>query len=63
MKNLIKISRENLKSVRGSGNPMCPDDPAFMQCYSNPGFPNGFCVTRYRCCIMLGMDPEECKDF
>ena len=25
----MKISRESLKSLQGSGGPTCPDDPAF----------------------------------
>jgi hypothetical protein len=62
MKNLEKISRENLKLIKGSGpvGPGCPNDPAFIMCYYS-GFPNGICTTRYRCCVDQGRDPEECK--
>ncbi|SHL48806.1 hypothetical protein [Chryseobacterium polytrichastri] len=60
MKNLVKISRENLKSFKGSGGPTCPDDPAFGLCYVS-GFPNGICMSRYQCCIQLGGHEETCK--
>ncbi|MDF2831987.1 MULTISPECIES: bacteriocin-like protein [Chryseobacterium] len=62
MKNLIKISRENLKSLNGGGGPTCPDDPAFGMCYP-PGWPNGICMTRYQCCLKLGIDEKTCKEF
>lgn len=61
MKNLEKISRENLKSIKGSGGEECIEDPAFMKCYIS-GFPNGICTTRYKCCIALGSSVEYCKD-
>lgn len=64
MKNLMKISRENLKSLNGgAAGPMCPDDPAFMICYSLPPNPNGICMTRYKCCMALGNPQEECKQW
>ena len=62
MKNLIKISRENLKSLSGGGGSTCPDDPAFGMCYP-PGWPNGICMTRYQCCLKLGIDEKTCKEF
>ena len=61
MKNLMKISRENLKSVKGSGVPLCPDDPSFGICYPT-GWPNGLCMTRYQCCIKIGFSEEICKE-
>lgn len=59
MKNLEKISRENLKSISGSGAAECLDDPAVIRCYL-PGFPNGICMFREQCCAKLGIDPEGC---
>lgn len=60
MRKLEKISRENLKSINGSGSVPCLDDPAVIKCYL-PGFPNGVCMFQYQCCIKLGNDPEGCK--
>ncbi len=61
MKNLVKISREELKSLKGSGTPMCPDDPQFRICYPT-GWPNGICMTYYQCCMKLGGPIEFCKE-
>ncbi|MDR6371650.1 hypothetical protein J2795_003872 [Chryseobacterium bernardetii] len=61
MKNLVKVSRESLKSLKGSGGPACPDDPAFGMCYP-PGWPNGICMTKYQCCMKLGGPIEFCKE-
>lgn len=33
----MKISRESLKSLQGSGGPTCPDDPAFGMCFLQAG--------------------------
>ncbi len=60
MKNLVKISREELKTLKGNGAPMCPDDPQFRICYPT-GFPNGICMTYYQCCIRIGFSEEVCK--
>lgn len=60
MKNLVKISRESLKSFIGAG-PGCPtDDPGFGLCYIT-GFPNGICLSRYECCVQLGGKEETCN--
>lgn len=62
MKNLVKISRENLKSLNGGASgPACPDDPQFGMCYP-PGWPKGICMPKYQCCIQIGFPEEVCRE-
>jgi hypothetical protein len=62
MKNLVKISRENLKSLNGgSMGAACPENPSIIRCYVG-GSVNGICLTKYQCCVALGDTPEHCRE-